>query len=69
MELAFGFLTVVVTSLIPIPFSMCIKAVPVDFPLLSCIQHNSQGYCANQLFSNSILMCRDDLLLICITSA
>ena len=69
MALACGFLTVVVTSLIPLTHYMCKKAAPVNSPPLSYIQHDGRGYRANQLFSNNILMCADDLLLIRITSA
>ena len=69
MALACGFLTVVVTSFIPLTRNMCKKAAPVNSPPLSCIQRDGQGYHANQFFSNNILMCADDLLLICITSA
>ena len=69
MALACGFLTVVVTSLIPLTHNICKKAAPVNSPPLSCIQCDGQGYYANQLFSNNILMCVDDLLLIRITSA
>ena len=69
MALACGFLTVVVTSLISLTRNMCKKAAPVNSPPLSCIQRDGQGYCANQLFSNNILMCADDILLISIISA
>ena len=64
MALACGLLTVVVTSLIPFSCKMCKNAAPVNSPPLSCIQRDGQGYRANQLFSNNILMCADDLLLI-----
>ena len=48
---------------------MHIKAALVNSPPLSCIQHDGWGYCAKLLFSNNIMMCADDLLLIHITSA
>ena len=51
MALACGFLTVVVTSLIPLTRYMCKKAAPVNSPPLSYIQHDSRGYHANQFFS------------------
>ena len=69
MALACGFLTVVVTSLIPLARNMCKKAATVNSPPLSCIQRDGRGYRANQLFLNNILMCADVLLLICVTSA
>ena len=48
---------------------MCAKAAPVNSPPLSCIQRDGRGYRANQLFSKSMLMCLDDLLLMHIISA
>ena len=48
---------------------MCKKAAPVNSLPLSCIQRDGRGYRANQLFSNNILMCADDLLLMRLTSA
>ena len=69
MALTCGFLTVVVTSLIPLTHNMFKKAAPVNSPPLSCIQRDGRGYRANQLFSNNTFMCADDLLLIHITSA
>ena len=69
MALACEFLTVVVTSLIPLILNMSTNAAPVNSQLLSCIQCDGQGYHANQLFSSNILMCADDLLLIRIISA
>ena len=69
MALACGFLTVVVTSLMPLACNMCINAAPVNSPPLSCMQRDGQDDRASQLFSKSILMCLDDLLLMCITSA
>ena len=69
MALAFGFFTVVVTSLMPLMRNICINAAPVNSPPLSCIQRDGRGYHANQLFSNNMLMCLDVLLLIHITSA
>ena len=49
--------------------NMCEKAAPVNSPSFSCIQRDGRGYHANQLFSNNMLMCLDDLLLMCIISA
>ena len=48
---------------------MCMNDVPVNLPPLSGIQYDGQRNCASQLFSNNMLMCLDDLLLIHITSA
>ena len=55
---------VVVRLLILLTYNICIMASQINTSPLICLQQDGQGYCATWLFSNSTLICGDDLLLI-----
>ena len=68
-SLAYGFLTVVVSFAIQLAYNKWGKDVLGNPPPLLCIQCYGQGFCANQLFSNNIMIWTEDLIAMHTSSA